>query len=186
MRIGRELHDGIGQDILALTLALKTDETNKEIVQHLQEINTEVRSIAHQLVPYSLEAKGLVEAVKETGIKILHPSNIEFYCDIEDLPHLNKEIEISIYRIVQELLQNIIKHAQASQVTLILNARSNTVNLIIEDNGVGMAKNNSGIGLANINSRLEILGGTLKYESVKNEGIIAIVHLPLKKHNVKA
>jgi signal transduction histidine kinase len=190
-RVARELHDGIVQELTILKNQLQTaipntsGETQLLLEKISQDLNTsskEVRNISHQLMPMALKELGLVAALQDMLDKVLTPVSIHFDFEEIGMEHrLSEKIEVSLYRIAQELTNNIIKHSGANQVTLTLNKRGGFITMIVEDNGHGFktdAKNN-GIGLTNISSRINLVHGELKYESNAESGTVTIVRIPL-------
>jgi signal transduction histidine kinase len=179
-RIGRELHDGIAQEIVGIKLAMVQQNANPTIVAELNRISLDIRNIAHELMPQTLKEYGLQLAIEDICQKILAPSGIQFELDANlpeaRLPH---KIEITLYRIFQELAHNIIKHSQATEVLVQLRKMNNHILLVVEDNGKGMAASSkNGIGISNLKSRVQLLDGNIQYESSDNEGTTAIVRVP--------
>ncbi len=193
-RVARELHDGIVQELTILKNQLQTAIPNttgetqqllEKISQDLHSSSKEVRNISHQLMPLALKELGIVAALKDMLDKVLSPASISF--DFEEIgmdERLPEKIEVSLYRIAQELTNNIIKHSGANQVTLTLNNRGGFVTMIVEDNGHGFKTNSKsdGIGLQNISSRINLVHGELKYESNAESGTVTIVRVPLTEY----
>lgn len=179
-RIGRELHDGIAQEIVAVKLALQPQE-NAGIIRELNRISHDIRNISHELMPQTLREFGLAMALEDICHKILAASGIQYELDV-NLPaeRLENKIEITLYRIFQELVHNIIKHSGASEVMIQLRHMQHQVVLVVEDNGKGMGANNKmGIGINNLKSRVQLVDGYIQYDSNKEEGTTAIVRVPL-------
>jgi len=193
-RIARELHDGVGQKLAGLKLNCsgiisddKTDPTSsalKNLSNLIDDTAEEVRGISHQMLPKELEQFGLIPAIEgliESSFKssVIHSSFEHFGVN----NRLSYSIELAIYRILQELVSNILKHANATEVKTELLKRRNSVLLIIEDNGIGFdhsQKKDHGIGLMNIESRVEAVNGNLSYESEPGKGTVVIVSIPCK------
>jgi signal transduction histidine kinase len=132
-------------------------------------------------MPQTLKEYGLKLAIEDICQKILAPTGIHFELDA-NLPaeRLQHKIEITLYRIFQELAHNIIKHSHATQVLVQLRKMNNHILLVVEDNGKGIASNSkNGIGFSNLKSRVQLLDGNIQYESAENEGTTAIVRVPL-------
>jgi signal transduction histidine kinase len=192
-RVARELHDGVVQDLTSIynrlnqavsSLDNETREKIESLSKNLQTVSKEVRSISHQLMPLALRELGLLAALEDMFNKVLTPIAITYEFEALGVENrLPEKIEISLYRITQELVTNIIKHSEASEVSIMLNNRGGFVTLIIEDNGKGFdyTPSASGIGLSSIKSRINMVHGELKYESTKNTGTITIVRIPLSK-----
>ncbi len=181
-RLSRELHDGIGQELLALSMQLKKDGNNPLAVKALETIGVDVRNLSHQLMPLTLQLLGLVPSMEEICNKLLVASNIQYHLDANTVTErLSEKLEISLYRIFQELIQNIVKHSQATAVSIQLIRLPQFINLIVEDNGVGFQekKNSNGIGLSNLNTRVQIMNGQMNYESMEGDGTTVIVRIPI-------
>lgn len=194
-RISKELHDGIAQSLSALKMQFsglrnglkEMDDVSlyrfDSSIEELDNACSEVRSISHQMMPRALMERGLIEALEDLFEKTLQNSKVDFHFEevgMENAP-LPKEIEISLYRICQELLNNIIKHANATRVDIQIIKRLDSLMLLVEDDGKGLAKDQStdGIGLMNIESRLSALQGEWRLESEQNGGTVATIKIPI-------
>jgi signal transduction histidine kinase len=190
-RVARELHDGIVQELTVIHNRLNTilpemDDVAKDkistISKQIKVASHEVRNISHQLMPLALRELGLSAALEDMLNKVLVTFPIEFDFETLGIDHrLPEKIEISLYRIAQELINNIIKHSGASRVSVMLNNRGGFVTLLVEDNGKGFeqATSSTGIGMSNIKSRINMVQGELKYESSLESGTVTIVRIPL-------
>jgi signal transduction histidine kinase len=190
-RIARDLHDGIVQDLTILKMNITQLETHSEsdvklelpnIANKLDKASKEVRSISHQMMPLALRELGLSAALKDVLDKMLTPNNIAFdFEEIEMEERVPQVIEISLYRIAQELLNNVVKHSKASSVSVMLTKRHNFITMIFEDNGKGFSSNqkNEGIGMTSLNSRVKMVNGEIKFETEEGSGTMAIVKIPL-------
>ncbi len=195
-RISKDLHDGIAQELVALKLGFNRLQNKIEKIAPDEAINieqltnqlndscNEVRTMAHVMMPPSLETSGLVSALEMLLRNSLQHSNVQSEFDHFDLPErLNDKTEVGLYRIAQELLNNILKHAQASKVILQLYKAGNQLIMRIEDNGKGFdfeaAKNKSSMGLLNILSRVNNLGGTFFSEKGAAVGTVSTIRIPL-------
>ncbi len=168
-RIAKELHDGVNGDLSAikykLTSMLEHNTTVvNEVVAMIDKSCEQVRAISHNLVPPSLEKFNLIEALADycSTMDEVHEPKIDFQ-HIGEHPQLSKNNEINIYRIVQELVSNSIKHAEAKRITVQISNRENNIQITIEDNGKGFDPNkvdSKGIGLKNIDSRIDYLNAT--------------------------
>lgn len=189
-RIARELHDGVVQQIGSVILKsrnalsrlnlLETLES-QEILKSLENSNQDLRNISHQMMPRALNELGLLAALED----LLHGSlvyknikvNFEHFNINERLPN---KIEITLYRIIQELVNNIIKHSEASKVDIQLFKSNGNVILIVEDNGIGISRTNKkGIGLLNINNRLDMVNGKVNFEPSPESGTLVTIKIPL-------
>ncbi|WP_268121723.1 tetratricopeptide repeat-containing sensor histidine kinase [Roseivirga pacifica] len=189
-RISKDLHDGIGQQLNALKLGLssvekKVDGDLKSELSHITSQFTksadEVRQISHQMMPRALMDDGLVKAVEDLLRNTFQYTEITYdfeHHKMED--RLNERIEISMYRILQELLSNIIKHSEATKVNVQLIRLKDKLSLLVEDNGKGFGNANSnGHGQMNIRNRLDMIKGTVNYEPSAESGVVAVITVPL-------
>ncbi len=180
-RIARELHDGIMVHLSASRMHLNALVNNgaqaavypavlHPIIEELRVVSEDLRRTAHNLMPDLLLEEGLAEALYYfcNSIKKGGGLNIQYNL-MSDIPRFLPEFELSVYRIIQELLQNVIKHAQASEVYIQLNFDNNLLNIVLEDNGIGMDMNTTeqslGMGLKSIRSRLSSLQGRMEIDS---------------------
>lgn len=180
-RIGRELHDGIAQEIVGVKLAMMQTNVDPGLIDELTRISLDIRNISHELMPQTLKEYGLKLAIEDICQKILAPSGIQYevHSSLPDERMANK-IEITLYRIFQELVHNIIKHSHATEVLVQLRKMNTHILLMVEDNGKGMAEEKKyGIGISNLKSRVQLLDGNLQYDSNDKEGTTAIVRVPV-------
>mgnify|MGYP000566098013 CR=1 FL=1 len=188
-RIARELHDGIVQQIGATIiksrntfkkLGVSEQPESEELLQELEASSKEIRFISHQMMPRVLEEKGLISALEELLNNSFQSSEIKYsfeYTSLQD--RFPKNIEFTLYRITQELLQNIVKHSQASEVNIQLMKVKGQILYLVEDNGVGFqSKNKKGIGLKNIRSRIDLVKGSVNFDS-ENSGTLTTIKIPL-------
>ena len=188
-RIARELHDGIVQQIGATILksrntfkklGVSEQPESTELLKDLEASSAELRSISHQMMPRALEEKGLIIALEELLSNSLPSSKFKYsfeHLHIEN--RLPKNIEVTLYRITQELIQNIIKHSKATEVNIQLMKTNNQILYLVEDNGVGFQSSTSkGIGLKNIQSRIDLIKGSILFDS-ENKGTLTTIKIPL-------
>ncbi|MBL4594295.1 MAG: PAS domain S-box protein [Flavobacteriales bacterium] len=197
-RFAMEIHDGLGQILLAAKMNLSAlndlneglDEESKKVLNNsvdlLTEAVQEARSISHGLMSRVLNRFGLAYAINEIVININATLGLEFSFkhNIEDI-RFNEEIEMGIYRTLQELIKNIIKHSKSTRATLNIIKKENELFIEIKDNGIGIEKgtiNNpksGGIGLRNMRSRVEYLGGAFKIDNKIKIGTKIEIHISL-------
>lgn len=192
-RIARELHDGLGGILAAAQMHLSTLNTpqisdQQKLTQSAQLVSSaaeETRRIAHNMLPETLLRLGLDEALKEYSRTITDSKLLEVeYESIGIKARLEASSELAIYRVIQELVNNIIKHAKASHALIQLHQHNNTLSITIEDNGHGFdtkASQKDGIGLANIKSRINFLNGSLNIKSDKEKGTSVYIEIQLSK-----
>lgn len=189
-RISKDLHDGIGQQLNALRLGLKSVENDvegelKEKLQHISSSFSksadEVRQISHQMMPRALMDDGLVKAIEDLLRNTFQFTEIAYEFEHHKMEErLEEKIEVSMYRILQELLSNIIKHSEASKVQVQLIRLKNKVTLLVEDNGKGFSGEQSdGHGQMNIRNRLDMIRGSVNYEPSPESGVVAVITVPL-------
>ena len=190
-KIARELHDGVVQQIGSVILKSRNlfskknlieEKESKELLESLENSNQDLRNISHQMMPRALKELGIIAALSDLLEGSLAYLNINYNIEHFNIEHrLPQKIEITIYRIAQELINNIIKHSKATEVSLQLFNTNNTVILIVEDNGVGFSskEKKKGIGLLNISSRLDIVNGNVNFEPSPKSGTLVTVKIPL-------
>ena len=174
MRIAKELHDGVNVDLSAIKYKLtslleKNNEVINEAVAMIDKSCEQVRAISHNLIPPSLKDFSLIETVEDfcTTTNSLHKPEVSFQ-HIGEAIQISKKAEINIFRIVQELVNNSVKHASASEIDVQISHRDTNVQLTVEDNGKGFDKENvggTGIGLKNVQSRVDYLHAKLDFHS---------------------
>lgn len=194
-RIAKDLHDGLGQEISAIKMYFQHLATTllqinpgikadvEKIGKMITEAGTDVRNISHQMMPRALTELGLVEALEDMIDKSFSKSHIickfEHYNIHERLP---QHVEIGLYRIAQELLNNIIKHSGAEKVDVQLMNIKNHCVLIIQDDGMGIQEKTKkdGVGMMNITNRLRSLNGEMNIESENGKGTMATIRIALE------
>jgi signal transduction histidine kinase len=175
-RISRELHDGVGQALVAIKmeieklkskLCLEDPKALDNIALMIDEAMREVRTVAHLLHPLSLEALGLRSSIMEYARGFQKRTGIQTSVEIPDsLPKFGRATETALFRIVQECLTNVHKHAKASNVTILITSTPDEFLLEITDDGTGFPDNfYEGIGLRGMRERVKELGGTFRVES---------------------
>lgn len=195
-RIGEELHDGLGQ-ILSLVKMNVTDQIDNLNDDQSKERNkfqslllltdnafNELRSISHNLSPLLLQEKGLAASINDLINRIRSSKKFNIELDITGLRKpFDPLIEHSIYRIIQELLSNIMRHAEAKNISLQFVCDSDEISIIVEDDGKGfdLNKNHEGMGLKNVFTRIDNLGGTMDIDSKPGRGTIISVSIPFKE-----
>ena len=186
-RISQDLHDGVGQKLTGLKMAWQqiVEELPKQSEGELQKLTSvlndttsEVRQISHQLMPASLRKLGIIDAIEDCLEQTLSPTNKSFEFDYIQLnDRLPEEVEIGLYRVVQELLSNIVKHSKANEVKMQLFKLNDQLVLTLQENGQGFRFDenmNSGNGLYNIESRIKSLNGFIEFENQPNDMQITI------------
>lgn len=190
-RIAQELHDGLGQLLSTAKINLSGLEEvvpNEDMfllensIQLIDKSVSEVRGISHDLMPVSLMRYGLKSTLSEMAQHINDSGQIKVEADFAIEKRLNEKTERNIYRLVQELVNNIIKHANASFIQIQLrHHETGKINIRIENNGktfnLDMLKNSKGIGWKNIYTRVNLLNGSIKISPGKLDGTKIIIQL---------
>jgi len=192
-RLARELHDGIGGSLSTVKMWLGTIRADNSELRHAADFNEalqllsdtleEVRETAHNLMPELLFKYGLADAVRIYCSNIQRASQL--HIEYQYLGYLDKmegHFELMVYRIIQELVQNIIKHARASFAVVQLSHHDQTLCVTVEDNGIGMdtASGTEGIGLQNTRTNVARLGGFFSLRSQPGDGTTVYIELPIQ------
>ncbi len=194
-RVARDLHDGLGGLLTSVKLTLSKVRGNfilpeasagvfARALEQLDAAINEMRRVAHSMMPEALVRYGLYDSLKDFCEDLNETGQIKVQLQVLGLEQrLDSSVEVVIYRIVQELLNNILKHAQASEAYVQIVRRADTLHLTVEDNGIGFdAKNldkTKGAGLHNIENRVAYLGGTLDIRSSVGEGTSVEIEVKL-------
>ncbi len=191
-RLARELHDETGQALTSILLGLKAMEDAKtdeqvraaggalrELVVHTLQ---DVRQLAVELRPKALDDFGLIAALERLVETWAEQTQIIVELEARLSGRLQTEVETALYRIVQEALTNIVKHARASHVSIVLSERGKAVSVVIEDDGIGFVLEGAredGLGLVGMRERVGLVGGRLRVESRSGAGTTLFVEVPL-------
>ena len=194
-RIARDLHDQVGQQMTALrlTLARVRDHGDDGLDQHLvhaaklaSDIDAELDFLAWELRPAALDDLGLLAALPRFVDQWAahHQITAEFRTAGFEAGQLTGDAEVTFYRVTQEALNNVIKHAHATRVDVILESRDGVVSLVIEDDGVGFDQSDPrvgsrGIGLASMGERAALSAATLEIESTAGKGTTVFLRRPI-------
>lgn len=182
-RISKELHDGVAAMIGATQMSLQSlpflSETKKQeqldkLADLVSKTHTEVRRVAHDLLPITLEEEGLAVAIQQFSGDINAVGAIKIHVQNE-LPEeypIAKRTELMLYRMVQELINNIMKHAQATEASIRLCANNNLLIIEVSDNGIGFANTQENQGLKSIRERLKVIGGYVEINSQLQKGSV--------------
>lgn len=197
-RIAGELHDGVGQQLTGLKFRLedvasRVGKALPDEAAHLQEVlgiadeaGRDVRTIAHTLMPRALGDLGLAPALNDMLRKSLSRPGLQ--CSFEQFgldARLPQDVETGVYRIAQELIGNVMKHADARTVNVQLLKNKGHLVLIVEDDGRGMGPGgrSDGLGLRSVADRARVLHGSVEFTSADGRGTVATVRIPLSPTN---
>ena len=195
-RISKDLHDGIGQQLTGLkmgwqqlsdTWKKQAPEQNKileRLTENLNNVSNEVRHISHQMMPATLRELGLESALRDMLQKSFTDAKITYEFESHNTnKRFPENIEIGLYRIAQELVNNILKHSNAKHVSIELFTTKSHLVLIIEDDGKGFNPSRIkeiGNGINNINSRAKSVNGNVSFEERQESGVSATIRVPIK------
>ncbi|CAL67590.1 tetratricopeptide repeat-containing sensor histidine kinase [Christiangramia forsetii] len=196
-RIANDLHDNLGSLLATIKLHFQNLKVKKDRLKEeedkilkqtddlLDEAYQEVRKIAHAKNAGVHASEGLLPAVRNFATKVSAANKLVI--EVEDHgmdERLENSFEITVFRIVQELITNVIKHAEASEAIIHLTHHGEELNLMVEDNGRGFntseIKYQEGMGIHSIQRRVEYMGGTVDVESVEGKGTSVIINIPIK------
>jgi len=192
-RIADQLHDEVGSMISVVRLNLSehpfrdegiTAEKLEAATRILANVADTVREMSHQLMPVAIRQYGLINAIRQLINDINISGKIyieELIYGFDDLSKYPEDFQISFYRIIQELFQNIVKHAKATNAIFQLIEHPDSINLYIEDNGKGIAYNNnegSGKGIGLLTNRIDYFEGKISIEGQPGKGTLIVIDIP--------
>ncbi|MEJ7625768.1 MAG: sensor histidine kinase [Ferruginibacter sp.] len=196
-RIASDLHDGIGQmmtaawlNLQALGKRMNTTATGTEEAVLLTKTTSlvgdscaEIRQVSHNMMPNSLSKKGLINALREFTNQ-LDPKVLSVNLQTEEEKmDLDQNTEIILYRVLQECVNNVVRHAEATELDISIICEKDGIDVLVEDNGKGFDASkisaSTGIGIQNIQSRIQYLNGTVEWDNTGNGTVVAI-HIPYK------
>ncbi|WP_252586762.1 tetratricopeptide repeat protein [Solitalea agri] len=198
-RIAKDLHDGVGGMLSAAKMHFSAIKSN---IQHstniegfdlalslLDESASEVRKTAHNLMPELLTTNGLKDALALFCKRISNPLTSVQFIAIGDIPRFKQSFELSVYRIVQELMNNVIKHSQAKDAIVQMSCHDELLLITVEDDGKGFNQNSegkNGIGLSSLHSRVESFNGSMKIDSEERRGTTIYLEFDITRLKVLA
>lgn len=197
-RLAREIHDGIGPLMSTIKLNIESVKTElkdasdktlnkiKNMEDLVQNVAQDIRGISHALMPSAIKDFGLVTALENLSLKTNAAENVNVnFMQSGMNERLSSDIELGLFRITQELLNNAFKYADAKNITIQIVKHPNDLTLTVEDDGKGFDPHNmnqivdSGIGLRNIKTRTESMKGQFALDSSPGRGVTATVEIPL-------
>ena len=192
-RIAQDLHDGLGGLLTTVKAHMNTIAHGIKLIDQLDVLSktnelvdtacNEVRRISRNMMPSSLNMHGLSSALKEIVFQLQNVHALNVTSNIDDISeNLNETQEMFIFRIFQELTNNIVKYAQPEHVIIQVNNFENEINILVEDDGIGMnltqALNKKGMGLKSIQSRVKYLNGSIDIDTALNSGTSVTINIP--------
>ncbi|HEY4108430.1 sensor histidine kinase [Puia sp.] len=191
-RIAGDLHDSLGPLLSAVKLNISSveveDAGDREVLEktggYLDEIIGSMRRISHDLLPSTLERKGLLEAIREFLLQVKNKQSVNIQLYVVKEVSVPKEKEIHIFRMIQEIVHNTIKHAQAKNLQIGFSEEGGHLLCLTKDDGRGFDKEkvlagSLGLGLRSLESRCEILNGVLTLDSVPGGGTNYFIKIPV-------
>ncbi|MFB9079221.1 tetratricopeptide repeat protein [Flavobacterium procerum] len=194
-RISQELHDSIGGNLAAIKLQVNHLNPSdfsmiQKISMQLDDTYQQVRSLSHTLLPKKFSQHKFLEVLESYLVNISQASQIKIILlpyPKNEINNLKENIQIEMFKMIQELLTNTIKHAKASEVEIQLNYVENILNLLFEDNGIGfeMKNHSKGIGFINLENRINKLKGSFVIDSKPKRGTIVNIEIPISHSKTK-
>ncbi|MFN8345278.1 MAG: histidine kinase [Spirosomataceae bacterium] len=193
-RLARDLHDEIGAALSAMRLLVGQMPAESKVSPEITVLTDKykslidatidnVRRISNDLLPSGLEEFGLSYAIEGLCEKSLELTDADIQWSIEDIPEASSKLNLMLYRLVQELLNNTIKYAEATQIDISVTKVQNRLQLSYTDNGKGFtydeAYRKKSLGLKNIETRTRMFDGTLEYKTQRDAGVSVKVSVPL-------
>ncbi len=193
-RIAKEIHDGLGPMLSAVKMHVQAVQSDLDTIDKntltkletiynlIDNVANDMRSLSHDLMPRIVEDFGLVEALGSISNSLANQTTKIVFTHNVDGERYAKNIELNLYRIAQELIHNAIKYSKAEKITLQLLKHTDSLILMVEDNGQGFAqkeRKDFGIGLRNIETRVIAMGGIFTIDSVPDIGVTATVEIAL-------
>jgi len=191
-RIGMDLHDEVGTALSSLRMymeqltALDASAAKKEAKQKIDTIIQNVRNISHNLSPFIKGAYGFMDALEDLAETLRHSGQIDAVIDfngIEDFDFIGDDHKLALYRILSELINNTLKHAQATALHVEFSRKNGNLQIEYSDNGKGITgpqKKQQGIGLMNIESRLRMMNASYSHPATPAGGFSMVLLIPCK------
>jgi len=181
--IARELHDGVGQQLTILSKKAR-DANQTELLQLSQDTLEEVRQVGKGLLPLALVSLGITGAIQQLIYTFDEKYDIIFTLEMDSIEDcFSKEQNVNLYRFVQEAMTNLVKHSQATEVLIEIVRESNSVKLLIEDNGKGFNHEEKykgqGLGLKTMGQRIRMMGGRVEIRTANNRGTSINANIPI-------
>jgi two-component system, NarL family, sensor kinase len=178
LRLAHEIHDGIASMLTGITYKISGDQSEKsEILDLLKSLHEDTRKIAHNMMPIDFKKTNLGMALQQLCEKMTSSEIEVLMAGIREKFDISVQKSYVIYRTVQELVNNALKHAQCKTVFVKMVKLQNEVILSVEDDGIGITESQKQNGLTNIKERIQLLQGVLKIEGSENKGTIVEIRL---------
>jgi signal transduction histidine kinase len=197
-KIADQLHDDIGSQIsvvsLQLSSVLENDQKSDSIIklkkasEVLENVSESLRSISHTLNPLAIEKYGFKNAIIDlfTNINLADKIEVEYIIiGFEGVINDDKNLVIDLYRIIKELVNNVIKHSEASHCLIQVIEHEDCISIMVEDNGLGILDDNklkNGIGIENIRAKINYFGGQMELLGLPQGGLLINIEIPFKSN----
>lgn len=192
-RIASELHDGLGQNLLIIQNKILSEMNNqngesrlKDISKLTEETIQEIRTISYNLHPYQLEQLGLTKAIKSIINRASESAKIKFNYDVDNIDKLfSSEIEINIFRMVQEGINNALEHSNATEIYISVLKGVKEISIHIKDNGVGFnlpENSDKGLGIKSLNERAKFCNAMAEIDSRPGKGTLVDISIPVPEN----
>jgi signal transduction histidine kinase len=194
-KIAKELHDSIGGNLAAIKLQLNSATIKPDLVHNIQkqldDTYQQVRDLSHDLIPEKFSQNnfcGLLEEYQKNLAAIDQIKTSFTAYPRQKIDLIAENLQMEIFKIIQELVTNTLKHAKATTIDLQLNYIEDNLNILFEDNGIGFdsQKKEGGIGFENINSRLLVVCGSIEIDSMLHRGTIVNIDIPMNEFHFKS
>lgn len=188
-RISQELHDEVGQGLTAALLQLENTAKDvppgargrlSEATETVRTSLNETRRVAARLRPEALDDLGLASALKALRQRLVEQTGLPIELDLDELPEVPEECEIVVYRVAQEALTNVLRHADASRAHVTLGCVEGTLRLRVSDDGIGLDGTRAGGGVVGMRERAVIVGGELSIHSPDGHGTEVTLDVPVE------
>ena len=191
-RVGSELHDSVGAMLSTIRLSMKMaisdhnklKELSGDLTKYLDETIESVRTISRDLYPAGLKSFGVLGVVNELAERITKSQQLEVQCESQgEVVRMSQKNELMIFRIMQELINNAIKHSRATHLHILFKWQEEKLVINVEDDGIGFTTEQldpakRGIGLYNISNRAVLINANVKFANLENSGAHIIITVP--------
>jgi signal transduction histidine kinase len=192
-RLAKDLHDGIGGLLSATKMHLSILQNNagsdhqrqiNHTVSMLDTASHEIRMIAHNLAPELLEKLGLHKALSAYFSRLQSPVFKINYIKVGEVPRMENGFELLVYRVIQELVNNVIKHSQSVYALVQMSYHNSMLSITVEDNGIGL-KGEEGLGFSNLRSRIAAVSGYVEIDTSENSGTTVFVEFDVTQYLIE-
>lgn len=175
--VSREIHDNIGQVLSLARMQLNNpNQTHTEVIQHTDELLeraiADIRTLSHVLNTYKVQSIGIIESTLKLVEQLKNTRQFNIVVDFDNVYPEPKDSHIIIYRMIQEIVNNIIKHSKANEIQLNIQTHDGVTRLTITDNGIGFkhAEKHQGIGMRNLTERAKLANASIRFNSNNGNG----------------